>query len=237
MKKGSAKPNGNLALMCRLMVDGEIKQFSCKMDVSPHLWDVKNNRASGKSIEAQRINRAVDKIRVEVNRRYQELMKTDRYVTAAKLKDAYLGIGVKQETLLKLFGQHNAEFEKKVGHSRAQGTFRRYQTVCNHIREFLPHTYKREDIPLKELNLTFINDFEYFLRTEKKCRTNTVWGYMIVLKHIVSIARNDGRLPFNPFCGIYQLSRMRGQGLPHPNGDTDAHERTACKHSSTATCG
>lgn len=74
-------------------------------------------------------------------------------------------------------------------------------TVCKHIREFLPHTYKREDIPLKELNLSFINDFEYFLRTEKKCRTNTIWGYMIVLKHIISIARNDGRLPFNPFAG------------------------------------
>lgn len=196
MKKGSAKPNGNLALMCRLMVDGEIKQFSCKMDVSPHLWDVKNNRASGKSIEAQRINRAVDKIRVEVNRRYQELMKTDRYVTAAKLKDAYLGIDIKQETLLKLFEQHNAEFAKKVGHSRVKGTFQRYITVYKHIREFLPHTYKREDIPLKELNLMFINDFEYFLRTVKKCRTNTLWGYMIVLKHIISIARNDGRLPF-----------------------------------------
>ncbi|EJX01606.1 transposase [gut metagenome] len=36
----------------------------------------------------------------------------------------------------------------------------------------MSHTYKQEDIPLKELNLTFINDFEYFLRTEKKCRTN-----------------------------------------------------------------
>lgn len=82
------------------------------MDVSPHLWDVKNNRASGKSAEAQRINRAVDKIRVEVNLRYQELMKTDRYVTAAKLKDAYLGIDIKQETLLKLFEQHNAEFDE-----------------------------------------------------------------------------------------------------------------------------
>ena len=187
--------------MCRITVDGEIKQFSCKMDVPLRLWDVKNNRASGKSVEAQKINLAVDKIRVEVNRRYQELMQTDGYVTAAKLKDTYLGIGVKQETLLKLFEQHNAEFAKKVGHSRAQGTFTRYRTVCNHIREFLPHTYKREDIPLKELNLTFINDFEYFLRTEKKCRTNTVWGYMIVLKHIISIARNDGRLPFNPFAG------------------------------------
>ena len=201
VKKGSEKPNGNLPLMCRITVDGEIKQFSCKMDIPLRLWDVKNNRASGKSAEAQRINRAVDKIRVEVNRRYQELMQTDGYVTAAKLKDAYLGIGVKQETLLKLFEQHNTEFAKKVGHSRAKGTFQRYITVCKHLREFIPHAYKREDIPLKELNLTFINDFEYFLRTEKKCRTNTVWGYMIVLKHIVAIARNDGRLPFNPFAG------------------------------------
>ena len=74
VKKGSEKPNGNLPLMCRITVDGEIKQFSCKMDVPPRLWDVKNSRASGKSVEAQRINLAVDKIRVEVNRRYQELM-------------------------------------------------------------------------------------------------------------------------------------------------------------------
>ena len=136
-----------------------------------------------------------------MNRSYQELMQTDGYVTAAKLKDVYLGIGVKQETLLKLFEQHNSEFAKKVGHSRAKGTFQRYVTVCKHIREFLPHAYKREDIPLKELNLSFINDFEYFLCTKKKHRTNTIWGYMIVLKHIISIARNDGRLPFNPFAG------------------------------------
>ena len=201
LKKGSEKPDGNVPLMCRLTVDGEIKQFSCKMDVPPRLWDVKANRASGKSIEAQRINRAVDKIRVDVNRRYQEMMQTDGYVTAAKLKDAYLGIGIKQETLLKLFEQHNGEFAKKVGHSRSKGTYARYQIVFNHIREFLPHTYNRDDIPLKELNLTFINDFEYYLRTVRKCRTNTIWGYMIVLKHIISIARNSGVLPFNPFAG------------------------------------
>ena len=114
VKKGSEKPNGNLPLMCRLTVDGEVKQFSCKMDVPPRLWDVKNNRATGKSIEAQKINAAVDRIRVDVNRHYQELMRSDGYVTAAKLKDAYLGI-VKQETLVKLFEQHNVEFAKMVG--------------------------------------------------------------------------------------------------------------------------
>ena len=123
VKKGSEKQNGNLHVMCRITVDGEVKQFSGKMDIPLHLWDVKNNRAVGKSAEAHKINLAMDRIRVDVNRRYQELMQTDGYVTAIKLKNAYLGIGVKQETLLKLFEQHNAKFEKKVGYSRAKGTF------------------------------------------------------------------------------------------------------------------
>jgi hypothetical protein len=112
--------------MCRLTVDGEIKQFSCKLDVPPLLWDTKAGRASGKSSEAQRINIFVDRIRGDVNRRYQELMQSDGYVTTEKLKKAYWGIGVKQETLLKLFEQHNAEFLKKVGHSRAKGSYEHY---------------------------------------------------------------------------------------------------------------
>ena len=36
VKKGSAKPNGNLPLMCRLTVDGEIKQFRPARWTFPH---------------------------------------------------------------------------------------------------------------------------------------------------------------------------------------------------------
>lgn len=72
VKKGSEKPNGNLPLMCRITV--EVKQFSCKMDIPLRLWDVKNNRAAGKSAEAHKISLAIDRIRVDVNRRYQELI-------------------------------------------------------------------------------------------------------------------------------------------------------------------
>ena len=60
VKKGSERANGYLPLMCRLTVDGEIKQFSCKLDVPPKLWDVKTARATGKSAEAQKINAAVE---------------------------------------------------------------------------------------------------------------------------------------------------------------------------------
>ena len=79
-----------------------------------------------------------------------------------------------------------------MGFNREVATWKKYCCVCKRVREFLAHTYHREDIPLKELNLTFINDFEYFLRTEKKCRTNTVWGYMIVLKHTSPLPATTG---------------------------------------------
>ena len=55
-------------------------------------------------------NLALDKIRVDINRHYQEVMQTDGFVTADKVKNAYLGLGVKQDTFLTLFAKHNQEF-------------------------------------------------------------------------------------------------------------------------------
>ena len=37
-------------------------------------------------------------------------MQTDGFVTADKVKNAYLGLGVKQDTFLTLFAKHNQEF-------------------------------------------------------------------------------------------------------------------------------
>ena len=51
LKKGSEKPNGHVPLMCRLTVDGEFKQFSCKMDVPPRLWDVSTGRDRAKALK------------------------------------------------------------------------------------------------------------------------------------------------------------------------------------------
>ena len=71
------------------------RQFT-QADVPPKLWDV-NGTCRGKSAEAQKINAAVDRIRVDVNRRYQELMQSDGHVTRRQVEDACLGLGVKRE--------------------------------------------------------------------------------------------------------------------------------------------
>jgi len=70
-----------------------------------------------------------------------------------------------------------------------------------HMENYIKCEYKRNYILLKELNLAFVNCFEHYLRTVRKCSTNTIWCYMISVKHILAIARNSGQLPFNPFAG------------------------------------
>ena len=54
--KRQAEKNGKVPVMGRITVNGTIAQFSCKLTVRSALWDTKANKASGKSIEAQRIN-------------------------------------------------------------------------------------------------------------------------------------------------------------------------------------
>ena len=56
-------------------------------------------------------------------------------------------------------------------------------------------------------------------------------GYMIVLKHIISIARNDGRLPFNPFAGYINSPESVDRGYItreeiHTMMNTDMHDKT-----------
>ena len=213
LKRNASKPDGTVPLMGRVTIDGTISQFSCKMNVPPNLWDTKAGRLTGKSTLAVKTNIALDKIRVDINRHYQEVMQTDGFVTADKVKNAYLGLGVKKDTFLALFAKHNQDFSRKVGYNRAQGTYGKYCTLHKHVENFIKQEYNRNDIFLKELNFAFINGFEYYLRTERKCTTNTVWMYMIALKHIVSIARNSGQLTINPFAGYLISPEAKDRGF------------------------
>ncbi len=63
LKKNSLKPDGKAPVMGRITVNGSIAQFSCKLTIKPFLWDTGANKASGKSLEAQKITQKLDNIR------------------------------------------------------------------------------------------------------------------------------------------------------------------------------
>ena len=142
LKRNNIKPDGTVPLMGRITIDKTINQFSCKMTIPPNLWDTKAGRLTGKSTLAVKTNIALDKIRVDINRHYQEVMQTDGFVTADKVKNAYLGLGVKQDTFLTLFAKHNQEFSRKVGYNRAKGTYAKYCLLYRHIESYIKQENK-----------------------------------------------------------------------------------------------
>jgi len=206
LKKNAPKKNGSVPVMCRITIDGTIAQFSCKCDILPDLWDIKSNRASGKSTVALETNRLLDKIRVGINAKYKEIAERDNYVTAEKVKNAFLGLEMRHETLLKVFAQHNEDFFKQVDAGlRCPSTYHKYCTVYKHLEEFIKNRYRVSDIALKELTPAFITDFDIFLRTEKQCCNNTVWIYMMPLRRMITIAQNHGWIVRDPFVD-YSIS-------------------------------
>ena len=92
LKRQVVKKDGTVPVMGRITVDGSQTQFSCKLTVDPKLWDTKGGRVTGRSTAALETNRMLDKMRVRINRHYQEIMERDNFVTAEKVKNAFLGL-------------------------------------------------------------------------------------------------------------------------------------------------
>ncbi|WP_257668078.1 site-specific integrase [Parapedobacter tibetensis] len=92
--------------------------------------------------------------------------------------------------------------ENLKGVDFAPGTVKRYETSLSHTRQFIKWKYGLDDIELKKLDYEFISEYEYWLKTVRKCNHNTTMKYLANFKKIVLHCVNLGRLPKDPFFGF-----------------------------------
>lgn len=194
------KKNGMCPLMGRISINAEIAQFSAGIDVDPKLWDAKTYRLTGRSRQAVEANFQIKQLREKINRYYKEILEEQGYITAELVKNAVSGIGRKKENLLELFREHNDEYAKQVGITRSPETMRNYISVYNQTKSFLRTHYNAEDIPLRQLELSFIEKFDSFMRIEQRFTAHTVSSYTIMLRKIIRRAISQGTLHKNPFA-------------------------------------
>ena len=197
--KGKEK-NGIVPIMGRVTVNGQVAQFSCKLTITPSLWDVKGNRAKGKGDEAQKINHALDKIKARIIELYNQIRERENFVTAEMVRNAYQGVGNEYECLLTAFDKYTADFGKRVGKDRAFGTYNKLCVVRRHLETFIKSHYKRKDMAMKELTEDFIRQFDIYLRSQVGLASSTIWMYTIPLKAVVTRAHTNGQLHRNPFA-------------------------------------
>ena len=205
LKKEKLKKDGTNPIMGRITVDGTMSQFSCKVSCDPAIWEAKGGHAKGKTIAARDVNRELEKIRASVVKHYQEIKMRDDYVTAETVKNAFLGLEYRQQTLMTLFAQWNEEYEKKVeGGLKSKTTLIRYKSIYKHVGDFMQDQYHVSDMALKEVLPSFVSDFEVYLKTKKHLKHNSVKKYVCAIMMLMHRAHQNGWVTRYPFSD-YQI--------------------------------
>ena len=204
LKRDKIKKNGNVPIFCRITIDKVATRFNLKVEVEEKLWNADFGRATGKSKDAQEVNKILESTTASLHTVYRKILERDNYVTAEKVKNSFLGLSTDSTTLLQLYQQHNDDMAKAVGISVAKATLQKYQVTYKRLEEFMKLRYNVSDISLKEIDHRFVTEFEFFLRTESMCNVNTTYKYMRFFKKIIIMARNNGWILTDPF-GNYKI--------------------------------
>ena len=208
--KRQSEKKGKAPVMGRITINGTVSQFSCKLSVSPKLWDTEGNRAAGKSVEARQINEKLDSIRTNIGKQYQRISDRDSFVTAEKVKNAWLGFGDEHRLLLQTFDEYLQEFAgKRVGKDRSAGTLREYRTRRDRLASFLQYEYGLSDIPFRELTHDFAEKFIVYLSTVRGLRSATVSQTLKKLHLLVHTAIRKGWISVHPFPDVWVVPQYR----------------------------
>ncbi|WP_312398859.1 site-specific integrase, partial [Chryseobacterium sp.] len=132
---------------------------------------------------------------------HYEMLKEENDVTAIGLKSKLLGTDKEKRMLIPIFQEHNNKVEALVGQDLAPGTLERYKTSLKHTQEFLNWKYKISDIDITKIDHAFIMDYDFWLRSERKCANNTTIKYIKNFKKIMRLCMANGWLSKDPFLG------------------------------------
>jgi len=196
--------------MGRITVDGGVAQFSLKADAYPNNWDAQKGRVKGKAREQLELNKKIDKTEQSIINIYNLTVDTLGYVTAEQIKSELNGLISKAENLLELFREHNLEYQKRIGIDRKKASYYIYENTYNHLSRFISSTYGLSDFPLKQLDMSFIEKYDLYLRVDAGLSSNSMVSHIIYLKKMVKRAIKEKTIIHDPFID-YVRSEIKGK--------------------------
>lgn len=202
INRTQTRKDGTCRVFCNVTIDGEAELIGAKIYIKPSLWIAGGGRAKGKSSEALRANRLIDKHEKTIRDIYQEIKNRNGYVSAKLIKNAFNGVAQNPTTLMKLFEGHNEEFKKRVGIDRGKAAYELYLVTCKHLLGFIRKKYNNDDIELNDLNFEFYDAFDLFLRVDKGLQQKTVHQHIYNLKKLTRRAFNQGAILRDPFAKL-----------------------------------
>lgn len=203
IRKTKLLKNGEAPICLRITVNGRRAEVQIKRSVEVSKWNSSKECAIGKNNKSLELNHYLETIRTKILKIHRELEQDDKPITAEILKCRYYGEGETPKMLLAIFEEHNNKCRKLIGKDYVTGTVLRFERTVRYLAEFIKRAYKLSDIPVKDVDYSFIQNFEHFVKTEKDCKQNATVKYLKNLKKVIKIALINQWISVDPFAEIH----------------------------------
>ena len=210
LRHKEVRKDGTIPIMGRITIEKSMVQFSTKCFILEKLWNIKAARAIGKSKVATILNQSLDNIVVAIHTSHSELIERKGTATVQEVKDVFQGMASAQITLLDYCKNYYDKQGERVGVNLSYNGRYAYLNLYNNLQLFIKSKYNLSDIPFSALDIAFVEQFDNFLRHDKKLKPNTVVSYISYLKFLIYRAVDDNMLNYNPFADYYP----KGEKLP-----------------------
>lgn len=203
IRRDKLNKRGEVPVFMRLTINGERADASIKRFIEPHAWNSAKGKANEKCRGGKDLNLYLDAISANILQIQRDLELDKKEVSAQIILNRYLGKEQSdRHTLMEVFRAHNEKCRALIGINFAPDTVLRYETCLRLIEEFMRNTYKKEDCYLEEVTKQFVEEFEFYLKTIRKCCHNTTTKYLANFKKITRIAFSNGWMKRDPFAQI-----------------------------------
>lgn len=197
-KKTKGNPEFS-AIYLRITVNGKRTELSTGRTILSSTWNPGVGKVSGASKEAKSINSYLENVRLKILQINNDLLAAKKEITGETLKNHYLGVHEKKITIIEVFKDHNQQMKDLIGKSFAKGTWQRYETSLRHTTEFMKWKYNVSDMDVRDINPAFISNYEFWLRTVRKCANNSAVKYMKNFQKIINICFANDWIEKNPY--------------------------------------
>ena len=199
VRSSKAAKNGLLPIYQRITINSERIELSTSRFVEKSKWNTSAGKMKGNLEEARLINSHLDLLKIKIYETEKHFLNNNLEINAQTFKNKLLGVEEKQRKLISIFEQHNKRMEELIGKEFSINTFKKYETTLSHTREFLKHQYSINDISITQVNIAFLNDFDFYLRTIKNCNNNSTVKYMRNFGKIVKQCYVNGWIEKDPY--------------------------------------
>jgi site-specific recombinase XerD len=200
---------GELPIYLCITVNKVNREISTKRKCDPSKCNATPGRADGKTEFAKSLNSYLDLLQRKVYDARQQLLHNNQPVTAENIKTILLGGEVQEDKrmLMEVFKHHNEQMAELVGREYSAATLERYNTSYKHTLSFLQWKYKVTDIDITQLDYEFISEYEFWLKSTRRCDHNSTMKYLSNFRKIVNRCIRNGWLQRDPFHGFKMTKR------------------------------